>query len=190
MGLEWAGGPLLQSPLEGIILKGDGIGGVGPEVGPMGSKGKEKVSDVVIGLRFGPARNGPSLTHLKNFGVQPIGPPALLRDNLGLVEIRSIDKGPLGKVCSSAQPEPCGEDNIEMKFLSLREKEAGRKQQVDFHISLIDSALVEEVSRYGPLSNSRGFRDSGSPSHSILFSFGRTPEREFFDHSGMIREGF
>ncbi|RVX15735.1 hypothetical protein CK203_005480 [Vitis vinifera] len=96
---------------------GDGIGGVGPEVGPMGSKGKEKVSDVVIGLRFGPARNGPSLTHLKNFGVQPIGPPALLRDNLGLVEIRSIDKGPLGKVCSSAQPEPCGEDNIEWSFL-------------------------------------------------------------------------
>ena len=111
-------------------------------------------------------------------------------DNLGLVEIQSIDKGPLGKVCSSTQPEPCGEDNIEMEFLSLREKEAGRKQQVDFHLSLTDSALVEEVSRYGPLSNSRGFRDSRSPSHSILFSFGRTPKREFFDHSGVIREAF
>ena len=59
---------------------------------------------------------------------------------------------------------------------------------MDFHLSLTNSALVEEVSRYGPLSNSRGFRDSGSLSHSILFSFGRTPEGEFFDHSGVIRE--
>ena len=125
-------GPLLQSPLEGIILKGDGNGRVGPEVGPMGSKGKEKVSNVVTGLRFGPTvslrkRNGPSLTHLKNFGVQPIRSPTLLRDNLGLVEIQPIDKGPLGKVCSLAQPVPCGEDNIEMEFLSLWEKEAGRR---------------------------------------------------------------
>ena len=61
---------------------------------------------------------------------------------------------------------------------------------MDFHFSLTDSTLVEEVSRYGHLSNSLGFRDSGSPSHSILFSFGRTPEREFFDHSGVIREAF
>ena len=59
---------------------------------------------------------------------------------------------------------------------------------MDFHHSLTNSALVEEVSRYGPLSNSRGFRDSGSLSHSILFSFGRTPEGEFFDHFGVIRE--
>ena len=133
LGLKWAGGPLLQSPLEGIILKGDGNGRVGPEVGPMGFKGKEKVSDVVTGPQFGLAvslrkRNGPSLTHLKNFGVQPIRPPAILRDNLGLVEIQPIDKGSLGKVCSSTQPVSCGEDNIEMEFLSLREKEAGRKQ--------------------------------------------------------------
>ena len=59
---------------------------------------------------------------------------------------------------------------------------------MDSHFSLTDSALVEELSRYGSLSNSRGFRDSGSPSHSILFSFGQTPEGEFFDHSGVLRE--
>ena len=59
---------------------------------------------------------------------------------------------------------------------------------MDSHFSLTDSALVEELSRYGSLSNSRGFRDSRSPSHSILFSFGQTPEGEFFDHSRVLRE--
>ena len=66
----------------------------------------------------------------------------------------------------------CGEDNIELEYISLREKEAGRRQQVDSHYSLTDSALVEEVLRYGSLSNSRGLRDSETSSHSILFSFG------------------
>ena len=99
----------------------------------MGSKGNEKVSNVVTGSRFGPTvslrkRNEPSLTHLKNFGVQPFGSPVMLRDNHGPVEIQPIDKGPLGKVCSSAQPVPCGEDNFEMEFISLREKEDGKKQ--------------------------------------------------------------
>ena len=57
----------------------------------------------------------------------------------------------------------------------MREKEVRREQQVDFHYSLTDSTLAEEVSRYGSLSNSEGLRDSRTPSHSILFSFGRTP---------------
>ena len=70
----------------------------------------------------------------------------------------------------------------------MREKEVGREQQVDFHYSLTDITLVEEVSRYGSLSNSEGLRDSGTLSHSILFSFGRTPGGEFFYHSGVLRE--
>ena len=81
-----------------------------------------------------------------------------------------------------------GEDNIELEFISLREKEAGRRQQVDSHYSLTDSALVEEVLRYGSLSNSGGLRDSGTSSHSILFSFGQTPEGEYFYHFGVLRE--
>ena len=70
----------------------------------------------------------------------------------------------------------------------MREKEAGRKQQVDSYCSLTNSALAEEVLRYGSLSNSGGLRDSGTPSHSILFSFGRTLGGEFFYHSGVLRE--
>ncbi|RVX07793.1 hypothetical protein CK203_021807 [Vitis vinifera] len=46
-----------------------------------------------------------------------------------------------------AQLGPCGEANFELEFLSTREKEAERVQQVDFHYLLTDSALVEEVSR-------------------------------------------
>ena len=91
LGLKWTGGPLPQSPSEGVILKKARDGGVGPEVGPMGSKGKEKVSKVEIGPRFGLAislrkSNGPSLTHLKDFGVQSIGPSAILRDSHGPTE--------------------------------------------------------------------------------------------------------
>ena len=193
LGLKWARGSLPQSPSEGVILKGAGDGGVGPEVGPMGSKGKEKVSEVEIGSRFGPAvslrkRNGPFLTHLKDFRVQSIGPSAMLRVSHSPTEFQPTDKGPSGKVCSSVQPVFYGEDNIELEFISLREKEAGRKQQVDSHYSLTDIALVEEVSMYGSLSNSGGLRDLGTPSHFILFSFGRTLDGEFFYHSRVLRE--
>ena len=40
----------------------------------------------------------------------------------------------------------------------------------------------------GLFSNSGGLRDSGSPSHSFLFSFSRTPGEEFFYYSGVLRE--
>ena len=162
-------------------------------VGPTGSKGKEKVAVVENGPPFGPSvplrnRLGPSLTQLKAFGVQPIRPSVLLRDSHGPSEIQPTDKELSVKVCSSSQPEFCKESNFELEFISLREKEVGRKQQVDSHYSLTDRVLVEEDSRYGSLSNSGGLRDLGSTSPSISFSFGQTPEEEFYDHSGAIKE--
>ncbi|RVW16721.1 hypothetical protein CK203_076389 [Vitis vinifera] len=170
-----------------------GDGGVGPVVGPTGSKGKEKVAVVENGPPFGPSvplrnRLGPSLTQLKAFGVQPIRPSVLLRDSHGPSEIQPTDKELSVKVCSSSQPEFCKESNFELEFISLREKEAGRKQQVDSHYSLTDCVLAGEDSRYGSLSNLGGLRDLGSTSPSISFSFSRTLEGEFYDHSGEIRE--
>ncbi|RVW40573.1 LINE-1 retrotransposable element ORF2 protein [Vitis vinifera] len=47
-----------------------------------------------------------------------------------------------------------------------------------------DSALHEEVMRYEALSFLGGLWVSGNSSSSSMFSFGRTPEGEFFDHSG------
>ena len=55
LGLRWVGGPIPQTLSEGVTLKGVGVGGVGPEVGSKGSKGKEKVSEVEIRPRFEPA---------------------------------------------------------------------------------------------------------------------------------------
>ncbi|RVX01036.1 hypothetical protein CK203_022884 [Vitis vinifera] len=72
----------------------------------------------------------------------------LTEDTLGLshgpTEFQ-LNKGPLGK--SLTQPKSYGEVNIELEFLSMREKEVRREQQVDFHYSLTDSTLAEEVSR-------------------------------------------
>ncbi|RVW75070.1 hypothetical protein CK203_055997 [Vitis vinifera] len=73
LGLRWVGGPIPQTLSEGVTLKGVGVGGVGPEVGSKGSKGKEKVLKVEIGPRLGLAvsqrkSSGPFLTHLKDFG--------------------------------------------------------------------------------------------------------------------------
>ena len=42
--------------------------------------------------------------------------------------------------------------------------------------------------RYEALSSLGGLWDSGNPSLSSLLSLNQTPEGEFFDHSGVIRE--
>ncbi|RVW79959.1 hypothetical protein CK203_047502 [Vitis vinifera] len=97
-------GGLFAKPFGGNNIKRGWKWWVGPEVGPMGFKGKEKVSDV------------------------PIRPPAILRDNLGLVEIQPIDKGPLGRFAPQPNLCPVGKTILRWSFLSLREKEAGRKQ--------------------------------------------------------------
>ena len=52
---------------------------------------------------------------------------------------------------------------------------------------MTDCVLVEEASRYGSDLNSWGLRVSG-PSHSSPFSFGRTLEGEYYDHSGAMKE--
>ena len=94
LGLRWVGGPIPQTLSEGVTLKGVGVGGVGPEVGSKGSKGKEKVLKVEIGPRLGLAvsqrkSSGPFLTHLKDFG------PSVTNSH-GLTEVQ-LTKGPLGK---------------------------------------------------------------------------------------------
>ena len=58
---------------------------------------------------------------------------------------------------------------------------------MDFHSTMTNRALIEEASRYGYVSNSWGLRVSGS-SLPNSFYFGRTPEGEYYDHSGMLRE--
>ena len=52
---------------------------------------------------------------------------------------------------------------------------------------MTDWALIEEESRYGPILIQRGGRASGYPSFSS-FPFDRTPEGEYYDHSGVACE--
>ncbi|RVW81298.1 hypothetical protein CK203_038163 [Vitis vinifera] len=167
-----AGGPLLQGPSEGEILKGAGDGGVGPVVGQMGSEGKEKVAVVENGPPFGPSvplrnRLGPSLTQLKAFGVQPIGPSVLLRDGHGPSKIQPTDKGLSVKPVREGSREKAAGG---LPLLIDRPRVSGRRFEVWVLI------------KFG------GLKGLGSTSPSISFSFGQTPEEEFYDHSGAIKE--
>ena len=72
-----------------------------------------------------------------------------------------------------------------MEFIRCREKDERRKQQPKSQSLMADCALVEKTSRYGSNSNSWGLRVARF-SHSS--SFGRTPEGEFYNHSGVMRE--
>ena len=77
--------------------------------------------------------------------------------------------------------------NREAEFLKIREKEDVWKQQRASSHSVTDWALIEEESRYGSILIQRGGRASGYPSFSS-FPFDRTPEGEYYDHSGVACE--
>ncbi|RVW55650.1 LINE-1 retrotransposable element ORF2 protein [Vitis vinifera] len=77
--------------------------------------------------------------------------------------------------------------NREDEFLKIREKEDAWKQQMVPSHSVTDRALIAEELRYGSVLIQRGGRDSGYPSSSS-HSFDRTPEGEFYDHSGVACE--
>ena len=163
---------------------GDGLGPMGRTKGP---KGKEKVLEEELGPRLGPFLDqskcsGPSSSYLKELGVQSGGPSVKKRK--GPVE-NQPKKGPMEAI---AQPGLSGEANFELEFLRAREKETKSDQKANPLYVLADSALEEEALRYEAFSTLGGLWDSGNSSHSSLFSFGRTPEEKFFDHSRVIRE--
>ena len=73
---------------------------------------------------------------------------------------------------------------LETEFIKCCEKEVSGKQMPTLQCSMAERAIVDEAFRYGSTSNLR-------VGESSLFSsslFGRTPEREFCDHSGELRE--
>ena len=100
-----------------------------------------------------------------------------------------MDSGLLLKACPSASNGHNKDDNLEIEFVRFREEEIGRRQQPDLNHPRADRMLEEEAARYGLALNLGGFRAQGSSS-SNFFCFGRTPEREFYDHSRVRKEGF
>ena len=142
-----------------LLLKGAASIGVGPACGPS----EERVID---GLKL--LSRGLAIT----LGGSPRPSQAQLHD-----------RGLSVKFCASTRLAY----NLEMEFIRCREKDERRKQQPKSQSLMADCALVEEASRYGSDSNSWGLRVARF-SHSSSFSFGRTPEGEFYNHSGVMRE--
>ena len=99
-----------------------------------------------------------------------------------------MDCGLLLKAYPSGSNGHIKDDNLEREFVRCREEEMGRRQQLDFNHPRAERMLEEEAARYGLDVNLGGFRAQGS-SFSNLFCFGRTSERECYDHSGVQREG-
>ncbi|RVW30902.1 hypothetical protein CK203_102794 [Vitis vinifera] len=118
----------------------------------------------------------------KEFGAQPGGPSVKQRKG------PAVHQPKIGSMEALAQPGLSGEANFELEFLRAREKETESDQKANPLYALADSALEDEALRYEAFSSLGGLWDSGNSSHSSLLSLGQTPEGEFFDHSGVIRE--
>ena len=99
-----------------------------------------------------------------------------------------MDNGPLLKTFS---PGLNGNNKItimEHEFIRCREEEMGRRQQTTLTYQGAERMLEEEAARYDLDVNLGGLRAQGASS-SNSFCFGRSPEREGYDHSGVRREG-
>ena len=105
-----------------------------------------------------------------------------------LAQTHFLDNGLLLKVLPSCSNGQIKDDNMEREFARCREEEMVRRQQPDPNNPRAVRMLEEEAVRYGSEVNMGGIRAQGSSS-SNLFCFGRTPEREYYDHSGVRREG-
>ena len=187
LGLRRDGGLSPQSTFEVVMAKeaeGGRLGSMGRTKDP---KGKEKVLEEEPGPRIGPFLDqrkcsGPSSSCLQEFGAQPGGPSVKKRKG------PPVHQPKIGSMEALAQPGLFGEANFELEFLRAREKETKSDQKANPLYALANSALEDEALRYEAFSSLGGLWDSGNSSHSSLLSLGRTPKREFFDHSGVIRE--
>ena len=123
--------------------------------------------------------SGPSSSGLQEMGAQRGGPPRLGPKR------SKFNSSPLGV---SVQSGPLDDANSELEFLRVREMETVIVQKANALEGWADSALHKEVMRYEALSSLGGLWVSGNSSSSSMTTFGRTPEGEFFDHSGEVRE--
>ena len=187
LGLRRDGGPSPQSTFEVVMAKEAEGGRLGPMGRTKDPKGNEKVLEEEPGPRIGPFLDQrkcsvPSSSCLQEFGAQPGGPSVKQRKG------PAVHQPKIGSMEALAQPGLSGEANFELEFLRAREKETESDQKANPLYALADSALEDEALRYEAFSSLGGLWDSGNSSHSSLLSLGQTPEGEFFDHSGVIRE--
>ncbi|RVW88275.1 Transposon TX1 uncharacterized 149 kDa protein [Vitis vinifera] len=99
-----------------------------------------------------------------------------------------VDNGPLLKIFSPGLTDKNRNAFMEHEFINYRVEEIGRRQQSVPPSQDTEKMLEEEAARYGLDVNLGGLRVQGASS-SNSFCFGRSPEKEGYDHSGMQREG-
>ncbi|RVW88386.1 hypothetical protein CK203_040954 [Vitis vinifera] len=158
---------------DGSSSSGSGLGLVGLKrdygpatQGPLLSKGAVLAAD---GLECGPAEGRAS----EGLELLSHGPAISVGGYLGQLQSKYMGIG---------SEEDLGL-KMEMEFIKCREKEISGKQMPALQCSMAEREIVGEAFRYGSSSNLR-------VGESFLFSsslFGRTPEREFCDHSGDLR---
>ena len=105
-----------------------------------------------------------------------------------LAQPHLLNNGLLLKALPSCSNGQIKDGNLEREFTRCREEEMGRRQQPNPNNPRAKRILEEEATRYDSEVNIGGVRAQGSSS-SNLFCFGRTLEREYYDHSRVRREG-
>ena len=145
------------------------IQAAGPSLSPMGDQ---------FGLRQDP--------NLGRATVDGLG--QLQKGKSSLNQAHEVDNGPLLKIFSPGLTDKNRNAFTENEFINYRVEEIGRRQQSVPPSQDTERMLEEEAARYGIDVNLGGLRVQGASS-SNSFYFGRSPEKEGYDHSGMQREG-
>ena len=154
-----------------------------------GSVGPSSVKNWAVGPSLNPMGDQLGLKQVTSLG-RDVG------DGLGhlqkgktiLNQAHLVDNGPLLKSFSPGLTDKNRNNFMEHEFINYRVEEMGRRQQMVPTCQGAERMLEEEAARYGLDVNLGGLRGQGASS-SNFFCFGRSPEKEGYDHSGVQREG-
>ena len=154
-----------------------------------GSVGPSSVKNWAVGPSLNPMGDQLGLKQVTSLG-RDVG------DGLGhlqkgktiLNQAHLVDNGPLLKSFSPGLTDKNRNNFMEHEFINYRVEEMGRRQQMVPTCQGAERMLEEEAARYGLDVNLGGLRMQGASS-SNFFCFGRSPEKEGYDHSGVQREG-
>eukprot|EP00261_Vitis_vinifera_P017602 XP_010647349.1 PREDICTED: uncharacterized protein LOC104878512 [Vitis vinifera] len=155
----------------------------------VGSAGPSRLKNQAVGPSLNPMGDQLGLRQVSNFGRATVdGLGHLQKGKSSLNQAHVVDNGPLLKIFSPGLTDKNRNVFMEHEFINYRVEEIGRRQQSVPPSQDTDRMLEEEVARYGLDVNLGGLRVQGASS-SNSFCFGRSPEKEGYDHSGMQREG-
>ena len=157
-----------------------------------GSAGPSREKDWAFGLSLTSgyeAPEGVQIGHLKSLGwAADAGLGHIQKGKAILSQAHLLDNGLLLKTYSSSPNGNNKDVNMDSVFIRCREEEMERRQQTNLKYHRAERMLEEEAARYGLDVNLGGLRAQRSSS-SNFFCFGRSPEREGYNHSGVRREG-